>query len=303
MPDVGAFGSGFLTGLREGVEAALIVGIVLAYLARMGRRDRFPAIGLGVAAAVGLSIVLGIALFVTVGALRTPYEQLFEAATMLVAASIVTGMLFWMRRQAGSIKGQLLGQMDRALGEGGILSLALLAFASTIREGLETALFLVGQVTAAGSGGSAVVVGALVGLAAAAVIGVGLYRGSRRINLGAFFKWTGIGLIFVAAGLVSRAIHELVEIHVLTVATRPVFDVGAFLPDQSGLGAFLRAIAGYSSAPEGLVVLVYLLYLSAVLALYLRPVRPAPLGRTPGAGASSAASSQETPTDTPTAAA
>ncbi|HEX8940295.1 MAG TPA: FTR1 family protein [Candidatus Limnocylindrales bacterium] len=282
MIDPGAFISGLLTGLREGVEAALVVSIVLAYLARTGNRRHFGRIWLGTGAAVVVSAGLGVLLFVTVGELREPYEQLFEATTLLVAAGIVTWMLFWMRRQAGAIKGELLARLDRALGDGGAWGLAALAFASVIREGLESSLFLVGQATAAAqtsdAGSRSVVLGALVGLAVAAFLGIGFYHGSRRVDLGAFFRWTGIGLVFIAAGLLSRAVHELVEIGAIGVGTRPVYDLGALLPDASGPGEFLRAIIGYSAAPEVATLAVYLAYLVTVLVLYLRPVAPRPAG-------------------------
>lgn len=121
--DFGSFTSGLLTGLREGVEAALIVSIVLAYLARTGNRRHFGRIWLGTAAAVGLSAAIGLGLFVTVGEFEEPYEQVFEGLTMLVAAGVVTWMLFWMRRQAASVKGELQAAVDRALGEGTLLGL------------------------------------------------------------------------------------------------------------------------------------------------------------------------------------
>ncbi len=288
MPDIGALGSGLLTGLREGVEAALIVSIVLAYLARTGNRARFGAVWAGTVGAILLSILLGVAIFVTIGEFGSPYEQLFESGTMLIAAAIVTGMLFWMRREAGAVRGKLIQRVDQAIGEGGVLSLSLLAFTAVIREGIETSVFLVGQVQAAASSGGQLLVllGAVVGLLLAAALGVGFYHGSRRINLGVFFRWTGIGLIFVAAGLVSRGLHELIEIDVIRFGTAPVFDLRGLMPDETGIGAILHAILGYSAAPEALVLAAYLAYLATVLVLYLRPVRPVTLrvAHVPGTG-------------------
>ena len=143
--DLGSYTSGLLTGLREGVEAALIVSIVLAYLARTGRSDQAGRVWLGTGIAAGLSLVVGVILFNTVGAFDAPYEQIFEGTTMLVAAAVVTWMLFWMRRQAGSVKGELQAAVDRVVASGASWGLALLAFTAVIREGLETSLFLVGQ--------------------------------------------------------------------------------------------------------------------------------------------------------------
>jgi high-affinity iron transporter len=195
---------------------------------------------------------------------------------MLVAASVVTWMLFWMRRQAASVKGELQHAVDRALSEGSVWGLAVLAFTAVIREGIETSLFLVGQVDSADTAASSVLLGALVGLAIAVAIGFVFYHGTRRINLGAFFRWTGVGLIFIAAGLLSHAIHEFIEVGVITVGTQTAFDISASLPHEEGIGLFLRALFGYTSQPEVITLVVWATYIVVVLALFLRPVRRPP---------------------------
>jgi high-affinity iron transporter len=272
--DFGALTAGFVTGLREGVEAALIVAIVLAYLVRSGARDQAPKVWLGMGAAAVLSLLAGVVIFQTVGSFEAPYENYFEAGTLLVATVVVTWMLFWMRRQSMAIRGELHARLDRVLTEGSAWGLAVLAFTSVIREGLETSVFLVGQATSAQAAAGSVLVGALIGLAAAVAIGWMFYTGSRRIDLRVFFRWTGIGLIFIAAGLLSHAVHELIEVGMLAVGTQPVFDISNVLPDEAGIGQFLRAILGYSAAPEQSTLAVYLAYLVVVLALYLRPAKP-----------------------------
>jgi len=274
--DVGAFTSGLLTGLREGVEAALIVAIICAYLAKIGQRRHFPTVFVGAGLAVGASAILGVVLFATVGSFQEPYEQLFEALTMILAASVVTWMLFWMRRQAASVKGELQASVDRALDSGSVYALAVLAFIAIIREGIETALFLTGQAAAASSDGGApsVIVGAVVGLGIAALLGVGFYHGSRRLNLATFFRWTGVALVFIAAGLLSHAVHELIEIGVINVGAQTLFDISAILPHEEGIvGQVLNALFGYTSQPEVATFLVWLTYVVVVLALYLRPVK------------------------------
>ena len=273
--DFGSFTSGLLTGLREGVEAALIVSIVLAYLVRSGRGDQAGRIWLGTGLAVGLSLALGIVLFNTVGSFEEPYEQIFEGTTMLVAAGVVTWMLFWMRRQAASVKGELQAAVDRAVAGGASWGLAILAFSAVIREGLETSLFLVGQATSNRLEAGWILLGALVGLVIAVGLGFGFYRGSRRLNLGSFFRWTGIALVFIAAGLLSKGIHEFIEIGALGNGpwTATAFDISGVLSHDTGIGAFLRALFGYSAAPEILTLGVHLTYVVAILALYLRPVR------------------------------
>ncbi len=272
--DVGAFTSGLLTGLREGVEAALIVSIILAYLAKTGNRAQFPKIYVGTGAAILVSALLGIILFQTTGGLQEPYEQLFEGLTMLVAALVVTWMLFWMRRQARGVKGELHAAVDRVLDDGSAIGLAVLAFTAVIREGVETSLFLVGQATSAAADAGFVLVGALIGLGIAALLGVGFYHGSRRLDLARFFRWTGIVLIFIAAGLLSHAVHEFIEIGLITVGTQPIVDVSAVLPHEGNLvGEFLRALFGYTSTPEVTTFVVWITYIVVVLTLYLRPMR------------------------------
>ena len=280
--DLGFLTTGLLTGLREGVEAALIVSIILAYLARTGNQRHFGPIWLGAGAAVALSVVIGVALFVTIGGLEEPAEQIFEGFAMLIAAGVVTWMLFWMRRTSANIKGQLHAGVDRALMAGGVVGLAILAFTAVIREGIETALFLMGQATAAGTQATSTLVGALIGLAIAVAIGYGLYRGARVINLRTFFTWTGIALIFIAAGLLSHAIHEFIEAGWITFGTATAFDISAILPHEAEpengaagvIGSILRALVGYTSTPEWITFLAWLAYVVIVLFLYTRPVRP-----------------------------
>jgi high-affinity iron transporter len=282
--DIGAFTSGLLTGLREGVEAALIVSIICAYLARTGNGRHLGRIGLGVAAAVAASVALGVVIFATLGELQTPWEQVFEGATLLVAAVVVTWMLFWMRRQASSVAGQLQRALERVLTAGSAWGLALLAFTAVIREGLETSLFLVGQAAAAttsagGAGAASVLAGAIIGLLMAVGLGYGFYRGSRRLNLGRFFRWTGVLLVFIAAGLLGSAVHEFVEIGWITFGSQVAFNISATLPQEAGVGLFMHALFGYSSSPELAALATWATYLVAVLSLYLRPLPRRPAAR------------------------
>ncbi len=285
--DLGSLTTGLLTGLREGVEAALIVSIILTYLARSGHRAAFGRIWAGVGSAIALSAVMGAVLWVTIQELPSPQEQIFEGTTLLLAAAVVTWMLFWMRRTAASVGHELRAAIDRSLTAGRVTGLAVLAFTVVIREGIETALFLLGQATAASraeEGALSVLVGAVIGLAVAAVLGIGLYRGSRVINLRVFFTWTGVALVFVAGGLVASAMHEFIEIGWIGFGTHAAFDISTILPDAGGgpgiAGQFLHALVGYASAPEWTRLIVWLGYIGLVLALYLRPVKPGELVRT-----------------------
>jgi high-affinity iron transporter len=288
--DLGALSSGLLTGLREGVEAALIVATICAYLARTGNRRHLPKVFGGAGLAIAGSAILGLILYVQVGGLDEPYEQIFEAITLFAAAAVVTWMLFWMRRQARTVKSELQAAVDRALDGGSVTALAALAFVAVIREGLETSLFLVGQANSAQQGAVWVLVGAIVGLLAAAVLGVGFYQGSRRLNLATFFRWTGVALILIAAGLLSTGVHELIEIGVIPFGAQTLFDLSGVLPHSPDggnvLGQFLRALFGYSATPEMTTFVVWLTYIVVVLALFLRPVKPsavAPVTSSPAA--------------------
>lgn len=283
--DLGFLTTGLLTGLREGVEAALIVSIILAYLARTGNSRHFGRIWGGTLAALALSLGVGIALFLTIGKLTTPAEQIFEASTMLLAAVVVTWMLFWMRRTAANIRGELQAGIDRALTDGSVWALSVMAFTAVIREGIETALFLLAQVTAASqadAGALSTMAGAVIGLSAAGLIGYGFYRGARLINLRTFFTWTGIGLVFIAAGLVANAVHELIAVKVIPIGSGIAFDISGILPHDplagNVLGQLLHAVFGYSASPEWTMVIVWVGYLVTVLWLYTRPARPAAAG-------------------------
>ena len=271
---IAPFTSGLLTGLREGVEAALIVGIIAGYLVKIGRGDRLFVIWTGVGLAVLASALIGAGIFATFGALEGAAEKAFEATAMLVASAVVTWMLFWMRRQAASLSGELREGIDRALVSAPLLGLGGLAFTAVIREGIETSLFLIGQAAAVASNGAGawVFFGAIVGLAIAVGIGAAIFKFGTRLNLQRFFQWTGAALIVIAAGLLSHGVHELIGLGLLPPLATDVYNLTAAFPDTEGIGLFLRAVAGYSAAPELLTLAVHVAYLSIGLLLYLRPV-------------------------------
>ena len=273
----------FFLMLREGLEAALIVGIICAYLVKLGRRDALPRVFLGVAAAVGLSIAAGIAVVLTVGRLPLAVQETIEGLAAVFAVVVLTWMLFWMRRQGRAMKGALERDVDEALAIGSTTALIWLAFVAVIREGLETVLFLFAIGASAGDIGP-LLVASLAGLTVAVAVGYAIFALGIRIDLRRFFTITGIVLIFVSAGLVAFAIGEFTEAGLLP-ATPVVFDLGSVLPESSPLGSVLAGVFGYRSAPTVLEVVGYLAYLIPVLTLFVVGGRPPRVAPTPAASA------------------
>ncbi len=259
----------FLIGLREGLEASLVVGIVIAYLVKTGRRDRVPAVWVGVGAAVGLSLLVGGALTLTSTELDEEAGEVFGGVMSLVAVAFVTWMIFWMRRTARSITAELHGRLDRALGMGA-LALGVTAFVAVGREGLETALFVWSAASSARDGAQPLV-GAVLGLALSVALGWLLYRRAVRIDLATFFRWTGVALVVVAAGVLAYAVGELQDVGLLPGKTAIAFDVSSTLGPGSLAAAFMRGIFNISPAMSWLQVLAWLGYTGVVLTLLLRP--------------------------------
>jgi high-affinity iron transporter len=210
--------------LREAFEASLVVGIVLAFLDRTGRRDAFRPVWIGAAAALLISLACGTILFAVGAELEGTAEKAFEGTTMLVAAGLLTWMVFWMRRQSRTIRRELERQVEDALARSSALGLALVVFFGVLREGVETALFLFGTVE--GSNALVAAASATVGLSAAIVLGYLFYRGAARIDLRRFFLATSILLLLFAGYLLARGLHELGEAGILPEGEGLV--IGAF---------------------------------------------------------------------------
>ena len=274
-------GAALLT-TREGLEASLIVGIVLAYLAKTDNRHRFKAIWVGTAAAILASIALGGALFFAVGELEGRSEQIFEGTTMLSAVAVLTWMIFWMRKQARNIKGELEAKLAGAIAAGSAAGLASVVFFAVLREGWETSLFLFA--ISENSNPLSTSIGAVIGLVISVSLGVALYMGSRRLNLRQFFTVTGILLIVFAGGLLAHAVHEFQEAGLLPMTIEHVWSTNGFLNEDSRIGQFLVTLFGYNGNPSLFEVIVWIGYLVAALTFFLRPLvgRPEPV-RVPAA--------------------
>jgi high-affinity iron transporter len=268
-----------LVTTREGLEASLIVGIVLAYLAKTDNRQHFRTIWAGTAAAVLVSALTGAALFFTVGALEGRAEQIFEGVAMLSAVAVLTWMIFWMRKQAMGIKRELEARLQGAIAAGSAVGLASVVFFAVVREGWETALFLFA--ISESSTPLSTSVGAVIGLVVSISLGVALYMGSRRLNLRQFFTVTGILLIVFAAGLLAHGIHEFQEAGLLPLTVEHVWDTNGIISEDSSSGLFLKALFGYNGNPSLLEVVAWLSYLVVALTFFLRPMvtwrrQPAP---------------------------
>ncbi|MGD1994291.1 MAG: FTR1 family protein [Anaerolineae bacterium] len=265
----------FLITLREGLEAALIVGIVLSALRKLGQTERSRQVWLGVAAAVAISLVAGLA-FHTLGvAFEGRGEEIFEGVAMILAAVVLTWMIFWMQRQGRQVQSDLESDVHEAVSVGSAWALFSLAFVAVLREGIETALFLTAAAFSATP--TDTLAGGALGLAVAAALGWLMFAAGRQLNVRAFFRVTSILLVLFAAGLLAHGVHELQEAALLPVFVEHVWDVNSVLDEDSTVGAFLKALFGYNGNPSLLEVVSYAAYFVAIyLGTRLSPSRRVP---------------------------
>ncbi|MDR2624998.1 MAG: FTR1 family protein, partial [Zoogloeaceae bacterium] len=291
----------FLIMLREGLEAALIVGVIASYLHRTGRARWLPTVWIGVLLAVAMSVFLGAVILMTGNELPQKAQELFEAIIGLVAVGVLTYMAFWMRGAARSIKTQLLGSVDAAIGagsaggaeehRGATWALMGMAFFAVAREGLESVFFLLAIFQQ--SPGWAAPSGALGGIVVAVFLGLGIYWGGVRLNLAKFFLWTGLFILLVAAGLLSGVLRNLHEAGVWNLMQGVAYDLSGVLSSNSSVtGTVLSGLLGYHESPVWGEVLAWFLYLVLALTLFLRPHTQ---GKTAEATETPAASAQSTP--------
>ena len=279
----------FVVSIREGLEAVLILSILFGSLQRLGRMDLARYVWLGVGTASAISIGVAAALTAAGVELVGKAEAVFEGGTLLLAATVLTGMLFWMRGQGATLGARLASDVQRAsrggAGSGssqgsqaaqyGTLALFSVAFLAVVREGIELALLLAASVY--GSSIATTVTGAVLGLGVSAMLGILLFRGVVRLHFKRFFQASNIIMIVFAAGMVGLGVHEFVEAGLLPGLISHVWDIGPVLSDQSTVGGLLRSLFGYTSDPALIEIMAYLAYLSLVgWALYFRR-RPQPV--------------------------
>lgn len=261
----------FLIGLREGVEASLVVGILVAYLVRSGRRALVARIWAGVGIAIAVSLAFGALLTFGPNQLSFRAQEIIGGTLSLVAVGFVSWMILWMARAARSLRGELENRLEVAAAAGG-MSLVLVAVVAVGREGLETALFLWAAAQASSST-TEPLIGAALGLAAAVIIGVSIYRGALHLDLGRFFAWTGGFLVIVAAGVLSYGIHDLQEADVLPGVSSLAFDVSNQIPPASWYGTLLKGTVNFTPATTWLQAIAWTLYTVPVLFVFIRTVR------------------------------
>jgi high-affinity iron transporter len=272
----------YLIGLREGLEASLVVVILIAYLVRSDRRHLLPRIWTGIAVAVAVSLAFGALL--TWGPRRLTFEaqEAIGGSLSIIAVGFVTWMVFWMARHARGLSGELRGKVDAAAGASA-LSLVLMAALAVGREGLETALFLWAATQAVSDNNGSTttpLLGALLGILTAVAMGYAFYKGVLKINLSKFFTWTGAILIVVAGGVLAYGFHDLQEAGILPGIRNKAFDISDTLDPDSWIGTLLKGTFNFQPDPTWLQVVAWLVYVVPTLFIFLRrvsaPATPAP---------------------------
>jgi high-affinity iron transporter len=268
----------FVIGLREGLEAALIVGIVAAFLRQRGRADALRLVWLGVGVAIAISFAVAVGLQVWSGSLPEGQQEALETIVAVVAVALVTYMIVWMRQHARGLRRDLEVAASTALAEGTAWALIGMAFLAVMREGIETAVFLLAAFNASGSA-LAAAVGAVLGILVAVVVGYGIYRGGVRLDLIRFFRLTGLVLVLVAAGLLSTAFHTAHEAGWIDVGQAQLLDLSAFATPDSIQTALLTGALGIQPQPTVIETAAYLLYLipMALFVAWPQPRRSAPV--------------------------
>ncbi|MFF1871663.1 iron uptake transporter permease EfeU [Kitasatospora herbaricolor] len=267
----------YLIGLREGLEASLVVCILIAYLVKTGRREKLAPVWTGVGVAVGLSMAFGALLQFGSSQLTFEAQEALGGSLSILSVGLVTWMVFWMRRTARHLKAELHGKLDAAIAMG-TFALVTTAFLAVGREGLETALFIWSAVQATDDGWNPLV-GAALGLLTSVVLGWLFYRGALRINLARFFTWTGAMLVVVAAGVLAYGVHDLQEAGWIPGLHSQAFDISSTIPKDSWYGTLLKGVFNFQPDPTVLQLAVWAAYLVPTLAIFLglfgsRPAAP-----------------------------
>ncbi|HEY5728522.1 MAG TPA: iron uptake transporter permease EfeU [Anaerolineales bacterium] len=265
----------FLLSLREGLEAALIIGIVLGAINKIRRTDLAPSVWIGTLSAVVISILTAIVLTSFGMSLEGAAEEIFEGITMLFAAGILTWMIFWMGKQARFLKSELEDGVNKAAASTGKRAVFLLAFLAVVREGIELAIFVTAAFFAGNQGEASTTVvqilaGTILGLGTAVLLGYTIFATTVRLDLRRFFQVTGILLILFAAGLVAHGVHEFNEVGWIPAVIEHVWDVNMILDENSVAGLLLKTLFGYNGNPSLTEMIAYFVYIAVVSVFWKR---------------------------------
>lgn len=258
----------FLIGLREGLEAGLVVGILIAYLKKLGRTDVLPRLWIGIGAAIALSLAVGAILTFGPYGLSFQGQEILGGSLSILAVGLVTWMILWMARSARDLRGDLQGKLDAAI-QGAGLGIVVLGFVTVGREGIETALFIWATAKSTGDGAAISTVGALLGILVATALAYLIFRGLVRINLSRFFTWTGLFLVVVAAGVLSYGIGDLQEAGVIPGWSQAAFSLAHLVSPSSWYGALLGGIFNFTPEPTWAQFIAWLAYLVVVTVVFV----------------------------------
>ncbi len=260
----------FIITLREGVEIAVVLAVILAYIKQLGQTKESVKVWLGAGAAALISVLAAIGIFFILGTTEVEgFQAVLEGTLKIVAVMMLTWMTIWMKQQGGSVGRELKRQIQVALSYGSVWTLASLAFISVIREGIETVLFIVGSTQ--GSSTLTTVYGSILGFGISAILGYIIYRGTHRLPLKTFFSTMSVLLIVMAAGLLSGGIHEFQELHLLPIGIEQVWSTKAILDESSMAGVIMKAIFGYTDSPNLVQLVAYWTYLASTFYIYFKP--------------------------------
>ena len=260
----------FMIGLREGLEAALVIGILIAYLKKQGRTKDVRAVSIGVVSAILVSIIAGLLLSILVADTEAGTNQIIGAAASILAVVFVTWMIFWMAKHSRSLPSEMHNKLSQVSSTFAVVGIG---FFAVVREGIETSIFLWSSTNAAEQGATPII-GAVFGLAAAAAIGYGIYRGSLRLNLRLFFAVTSGFLILVSAGILAYAVMELEELHLFPFLQQTFYDVSSVVTEGSAIEIFLKSTLSFNAAPTQLQALVWFTYLLPIATIYWMRTKP-----------------------------
>lgn len=260
--------SSFFIAFREGLEAFLVIGIIISYLVKIGEKKYVKHVIYGTVFAIVLSIGIAYIFQLLLGGFEGKVEKIFEGIVMLLAVVVLTYMIFWMNRQAKSIRSDIEVSVEKAVDKGRVFSLLFLGFIVVFREGAETVLFF--RAISYQANSSELIIGGTLGILSSIVLAIIFFISTRRINLSAFFKFTGILIMTIAGGLFSTAIHEFQEAGIIPIIKDNIYDLGSILSKDSVFGGILRSLFGYNPSPSLLETIGYVIYILVISLLVRR---------------------------------